>query len=108
GVGGSTDRMRSLVRDLLHLARVGRGDPRREPLDTGEVLDQALENLAGPITDKGADVTAGPLPVVSADRGQLSLLFQNLVGNAIKFSDADAPQVSVTASVDGEQAHFAV
>jgi signal transduction histidine kinase len=108
GVGGSTDRMRSLVRDLLHLARVGRGEPRREPLDTGEVLDQALEDLAGPITDKGADVTAGPLPVVSGDRGQLSLLFQNLVGNAIKFSDADAPQVNVTASVEGAQAQFAV
>jgi signal transduction histidine kinase len=108
GVGGSTERMRSLVRDLLHLARVGRGEPRREPLDTGEVLDQALEDLAGPITDKGADVTSGPLPVVRGDRGQLSLLFQNLVGNAIKFSDAEAPRVRVTASVEGAHAQFAV
>ncbi len=42
------------------------------------------------------------------DRGQLSLLFQNLVGNAIKFSDGDEPRVSVTASVEGAHAHFAV
>ncbi len=62
GVGGSTDRMRSLVRDLLHLARVGRGEPRRETLDTRAVLDRALENLAGPIEERGADVSAGPLP----------------------------------------------
>jgi signal transduction histidine kinase len=108
GVGGSTDRMRSLVRDLLQLARVGRGEPHREPLDTAVVLDQALEDLAGPISDRGADVSAGPLPVVSGDPGQLSLLFQNLVGNAIKFSDHEAPRVSVTASVDGTLAQFAV
>jgi signal transduction histidine kinase len=108
GVGGSTDRMRSLVRDLLHLARVGRGEPRREVLDSAQVLDQALENLAGPINERGADVDAGPLPVVSGDPGQLSLLFQNLVGNAIKFSDADCPRVSVTASIEGAHAQFAV
>jgi signal transduction histidine kinase len=45
---------------------------------------------------------------VSGDPGQLSLLFQNLVGNAIKFSDHEAPRVSVTASVDGTLAQFAV
>jgi len=108
GVGGSTDRMRSLVRDLLHLARVGRGEPRRETLDTRAVLDRALENLAGPIEERGADVSAGPLPIVSGDPGQLSLLFQNLLGNAIKFSDHDAPHVSVTASIEGDEAQFAV
>ena len=108
GVGGSTDRMRSLVRDLLHLARVGRGEPRRETLDTRAVLDRALENLAGPIEERGADVSAGPLPIVSGDPGQLSLLFQNLLGNAIKFSDHDAPHVSVTASIEGAEAQFAV
>ena len=100
--------MRSLVRDLLHLARVGRGEPRRETLDTRAVLDRALENLAGPIEERGADVSAGPLPIVSGDPGQLSLLFQNLLGNAIKFSDHDAPRVSVTASIEGAEAQFAV
>jgi signal transduction histidine kinase len=108
GIGGSTERMRSLVRDLLHLARVGRGEPQREPLDSREVLDRALEDLAGPISERGADVVSGPLPVVHGDPGQLSLLFQNLVGNAIKFSDGDAPRVVVTASVEGSQARFAV
>ena len=108
GVGGSTERMRSLVRDLLQLARVGRGEPSREPLDAGSVLDQALEDLAGPITDKGADVVSGPLPAVRGDRGQLCQLFQNLVGNAIKFSDTAAPRVVVTASVEEGHARFAV
>jgi signal transduction histidine kinase len=108
GVGGSTDRMRSLVRDLLHLARVGRGEPKRETLETREVLDRALENLAGPIEERGAHVSAGPLPLVSGDPSQLSLLFQNLLGNAIKFSDHDAPRVSVTASIEGAEAQFAV
>jgi signal transduction histidine kinase len=108
GVGGSTERMRSLVRDLLQLARVGRGEPSREPLDAHSVLDQALEDLAGPITDKGADVVSGPLPAVRGDRGQLCQLFQNLVGNAIKFSDSGAPRVVVTAAVEDGQARFAV
>jgi light-regulated signal transduction histidine kinase (bacteriophytochrome) len=108
GIGGSTDRMRSLVRDLLHLARVGRGEPRREPLDSSVVLNRALEDLAGPISDRGANVVSGPLPVVQGDPGQLGLLFQNLVGNAIKFSDGDAPRVVVTASVEGNHARFAV
>jgi light-regulated signal transduction histidine kinase (bacteriophytochrome) len=108
GVGGSTDRMRSLVRDLLHLARVGRGEPKRETLETRAVLDRALENLAGPIEERGAHVSAGPLPLVSGDPSQLSLLFQNLLGNAIKFSDHDAPRVSVTASIEGAEAQFAV
>jgi signal transduction histidine kinase len=108
GVGGSTERMRSLVRDLLQLARVGRGEPSREELDTRSVLDQALEDLAGPISDKGADVVSGPLPAVRGDRGQLCQLFQNLVGNAIKFSDTAAPRVVVTASVEDGQARFAV
>ena len=108
GVGGSTERMRSLVRDLLQLARVGRGEPSREPLDAHAVLDQALEDLAGPITDTGADVVSGPLPAVRGDRGQLCQLFQNLVGNAIKFSDTAAPRVVVTASVEEGHARFAV
>jgi signal transduction histidine kinase len=100
--------MRSLVRDLLQLARVGRGEPSREPLDARSVLDQALEDLAGPISDKGADVVSGPLPSVRGDRGQLCQLFQNLVGNAIKFSDTDAPRVVVTAAVEDGHARFAV
>ena len=108
GIGGSTDRMRSLVRDLLHLARVGRGEPRREALDSSVVLNRALEDLAGPISDRGANVVSGPLPVVQGDPGQLGLLFQNLVGNAIKFSDHEAPRVVVTASVEGNHARFAV
>jgi len=108
GIGGSTDRMRSLVRDLLHLARVGRGDAKREPLDAREVLDQALDNLAGPIAERGADVRTMPLPAVTGDPGQLCLLFQNLVGNAIKFSDGDTPRVEISASVSGGEAQFAV
>jgi light-regulated signal transduction histidine kinase (bacteriophytochrome) len=108
GVGGSTQRMRSLIRSLLHLSRVGRGELQAEPLDASSVLDEVLETLAGPITERGAEVTAGALPVVHGDRGQVAQVFQNLVGNAIKFSDETVPRVDVTASAHGDVALFAI
>ncbi len=79
------DRMQRLIRDLLTYSRVGtRGN---ELIDTPSAyaLDQALLNLRGVIAESHALVTNGPLPLVSADERQLIQLFQNLVGNAIKY-----------------------
>jgi signal transduction histidine kinase len=108
GISGSSERMRSLIRDLLALSRVGRGEVPRDTLDAHALLDQALEDLAGPIADRGAEIVAEQLPPVRGDRGQLCQVFQNLVGNAIKFSDERAPRVVVSAAVEGEVARFSV
>jgi signal transduction histidine kinase len=61
------------------------------------VVDQALEALAGSIETTGARVEVGSLPVVLADRSNLCRVFQNLIGNAVKFTRGDDPEVSIEA-----------
>lgn len=101
-------RMKQLINDLLEFSRVGtRGKP-FEPTETKVVLDKVLTNLQRAIADKGAQVTVGPLPTVVADATQLGQLFQNLIGNAIKFCSEQQPEVSVEATRDGAAWRFAV
>jgi light-regulated signal transduction histidine kinase (bacteriophytochrome) len=64
-------------------------------------LQQALQNLRGAIADSGALVTHDPLPAVLADGRQLVQLFQNLVGNAIKYQSPGVPRINISASRNG-------
>ncbi len=103
-----TDRMRTLIRDLLEYSRVGHGDLQLEQVPAEEVVDRARENLAGTIAEKGAAVTVDPLPTVSVDRKQLCQVFQNLLSNALKFSDDDTPEVHVSADLLQGEWRFSV
>jgi light-regulated signal transduction histidine kinase (bacteriophytochrome) len=93
--------MQRLIQDLLAYSRVGTKG--RELLETAseEALQQALKNLRGSIEESGAMVTHGPMPIVLADERQLIQLFQNLVGNAIKYQKAGIPQVHISAARNG-------
>jgi PAS domain S-box-containing protein len=96
-------RMQRLIQDLLAYSRVGTKG--RDLLDTSseEALERALINLRGAIEESGALVTHGPLPPVLADETQLIQLFQNLVGNAIKYQrPGGVPQVHVSVAGNGE------
>jgi light-regulated signal transduction histidine kinase (bacteriophytochrome) len=66
-----------------------------------EALQQALINLRGAIEESGALVTHDPLPTVLADETQLTQLFQNLVGNAVKYQRPGVPRVHISAAQDG-------
>jgi signal transduction histidine kinase len=102
-------RMQVLINDLLSFSRVGRQTDSRGPVDTQAALRQALDNLAGAVEETGAEVTAAPLPVVFGETSLLVALFQNLVGNAIKFRRPDtAPVVHVSVDQRGSQWLFAV
>jgi signal transduction histidine kinase len=91
-------RMQGLINDLLAYSRVGtRGKP-FEPTNCEAVLEQALTNLQVAIRDNDAVVTHDPLPTVMADATQLVQLFQNLIGNAVKFRSEQPPCVHVSAS----------
>jgi light-regulated signal transduction histidine kinase (bacteriophytochrome) len=95
------NRMQRLIQDLLAYSRVGsRG---KTLLDTSSdaALQQALANLRGAIEDSGALVTHDPLPTVLADQMQLTQLFQNLVGNAIKYQSPGVPRVHISAAKNG-------
>jgi light-regulated signal transduction histidine kinase (bacteriophytochrome) len=99
-VDGAT-RMQRLIQDLLAYSRVATKG--KDLLDTPceEALQQALTNLRGALEESGALVTHDPLPVVLADETQLVQLFQNLVGNAIKYQSAGVPRVHVSAARSG-------
>lgn len=87
------NRMQRLIQDLLTYSRVTtRGKP-PELFEAREALEDALANLQGVIEDTGAKISIGELPRVLADRAQLVQLFQNLVGNALKFHKPGEPPV---------------
>jgi light-regulated signal transduction histidine kinase (bacteriophytochrome) len=95
-VDGAT-RMQHLIQDLLAYSRVGSKGQELADTSSEDALDQAIRNLRGAIQASGAIVTHDPLPVVKADDMQLTQLFQNLVGNAIKYRRADVPGVHISA-----------
>jgi PAS domain S-box-containing protein len=82
-------RMEMLVRDLLTYTQVTRGDAPLEDVDANESLTDVLGNLAGAIKESGATVTNDPLPRLRAHRTHVRQLFQNLIGNAIKYRSDD-------------------
>ncbi|MEG3614866.1 sensor histidine kinase [Isoptericola haloaureus] len=84
-------RMQRLIQDLLSFSRVGRSGEKRERVDLADALDHVLADLSERIADKGAEVTTDPLPVVEGERGPLTMLLRNVVGNALKFSHPDRP-----------------
>ena len=106
-VDGAT-RMQDLINDLLAFSRVGRTTERFEQVDLDGVLAAALRNLSSAIEDSGAEVHHGPLPTIVGDRTLLVALFQNLIGNGIKFRGADAPSIEVTSADLGEEVEVRV
>ncbi|MEJ5199809.1 MAG: ATP-binding protein, partial [Anaerolineae bacterium] len=90
-------RMQNLINALLDYARVSTRGQERRPVDANRALEEALWNLDRAIAEAGATVTHDPLPAVLADPTQLMQLFQNLIGNAIKFRRAEPPVVHISA-----------
>ena len=90
-------RMQLLIRDLLAYSRVGSKGKELVDTSSAEALQHAIHNLRGAIEGSAALVTHDALPSVMADEMQLTQLFQNLVGNAIKYRRAGVPRVHITA-----------
>ena len=90
-----TQRMKRLIEDLLVYSRAGRSAPAAKELDSEDALREALENLQAAIEESGAQVTWDALPKVTAAELQLVQLFQNLVGNAIKYRGERVPRIHV-------------
>jgi signal transduction histidine kinase len=99
-IGYATDgalRMQVLIQDLLAFSRVGRSGAGSASVDCNAVMQEVLQTLAPAIQESGAVVTYASLPSVWADRTQLAQVFQNLVGNAIKFRQEAPPIISIQA-----------
>jgi signal transduction histidine kinase len=98
-----TRRMQNLINDLLSLSRVGTRGRELEPTDCNQALDDSLANLGAALRESGAEITRDPLPVVMADKPQLTQLFQNLVGNAIKFQSGEVPKIHIFCRPNGKE-----
>ncbi|MDP2409232.1 MAG: PAS domain S-box protein [Pseudolabrys sp.] len=96
-------RMQRLIQDLLTYSRVGTKGTEMVETSSEEAFQQAIMQLQGAITESGALVTHEPLPMVMADETQLTQLFQNLVGNAIKYQAPGVPKVHVSATSNGDK-----
>ena len=94
-------RMQRLILDLLMFSRVGTNGQKLLDTSSEEALAQALNNLRSAIEESGAVVTHDPLPGVMADEMQLTQLFQNLIGNGIKYQNPGIPRVHVSAVRNG-------
>jgi len=108
GARDNARRMRDLIQDLLTYSRVGsRGEPLRDT-SLGKVVDEALANLRISVQEAGATVTVDDLPTLTVDPTQFVQLFQNLIGNAIKFRRDEPPRVHISAHREGDRWAVAV
>jgi len=101
-------RMKTLINDLLLYSRVGRQGEALVPTSCEAACKTALANLKAAVEESGAKVNCNHLPTVVADASQLTQLFQNLIGNAVKFHGEEAPRVEVSARRNGNEWVFAV
>jgi signal transduction histidine kinase len=99
-------RMQDLINDLLAFSRVGRHEQSHGDVDCNELLERVRADLETSIEETGATLEVGPLPTVRGDAGLLRLVFQNLIGNSLKFRREDAPRVRIGAERDGELWRF--
>ncbi|MDA1158639.1 MAG: ATP-binding protein [Planctomycetota bacterium] len=95
-------RMQALIADLLDYSRVGSRGRRFVELESQELFQAAIGNLSAAITEAAATVTADPLPVIVGDRSQLMRVFQNLIGNALKFRGDRPSAVHVSGRREGD------
>jgi light-regulated signal transduction histidine kinase (bacteriophytochrome) len=95
------NRMQRLIQDLLAYSRTGTNGKALREISCENALKEALTNLGATVEESGAVVTHDSLPVINTDDTQLALVFQNLVGNAIKYRSAEVPHVHVSATKNG-------
>ncbi len=95
-------RMQRFIQDLLKYSRVTTRGGEFEEESLKKVIDAAVENLQIAIKENNAEIIYGDLPYVMIDSRQMVQLFQNLIGNAIKFHNAEAPKITINAKEEDD------
>ena len=101
-------RMHQMINDLLEYSRIGTRGAIFGQINMKKAVNRALENLSVAISESHAVINVGQLPPAIADEGQMVQLFQNLVGNAIKFSKGKVPEINIRAENVGDELVYSV
>ena len=101
-------RMQTLIQDLLRYSRTGRREMELKNTDFRKIVEQSLVNLQAAIQESNAIVKCDALPILPVDSSQLTQVFQNLIGNAIKFRSKSGPVIQIRAEQNGGDWVFAV
>jgi signal transduction histidine kinase len=107
-IKAGTLRMQAVIDDLLEYSRVQRDEKPAESADLAKLLDLVVANLTTEIEHSGAVITHDRLPTLAANASQMVQLFQNLIGNAIKFRRDEPPKIHVAAEPHNAEWRFAV
>ena len=105
---GGTKRMQQLINDLLTYSRVNTRRAPLSPMKIEDALHSALQNLRYVLDESRGSVTFEEMPSIVADEQQMTQLFQNLIGNALKFQVEEAPRVEISAALKGNEWVFSV
>lgn len=101
-VADGATRMQRMIRDVLSYSQIGHADS-TSMVDCRDVMERALFNLQGAISESGAQIVIGELPVVQGDPVMLGQVFQNLIANSIKFRRLEVtPRVSISSLKEGD------
>jgi signal transduction histidine kinase len=101
-------RMQGLIKDLLEYSQIGAKEIHWKPMESELAVTQALANLKTAIEESSAIVTYETLPRIIGDSSQMSSLFQNLIGNAIKYRKEEPPKIHISAERKGDKWLFSV
>jgi signal transduction histidine kinase len=108
-IRGGAVRMQEMIDKLLLLSRVGRSDAPRVPVALDDVLSSVLQDFEPTIQSTSAQITIGPMPTIAGWPDRLSVLFQNLIGNALKYRrEGVAPRIEITATQTDGGWEFAI
>ena len=101
-------RVEMQMRDLLEYARAGSLEMKAEVADLNVILNSAIDNLRSAIIEAGATITFDPLPTLIVNPDRMGSVFQNLVGNALKYRGTKTPHIHVSAREEKEEWIFSV
>jgi light-regulated signal transduction histidine kinase (bacteriophytochrome) len=104
----ATQRLQQMLNDLLAYTQVGGRDFAFIPVDCEALLTTVLEDLEVTIAERDATITHDPLPTLGGEATHLGQVFQNLIGNALKFCGKEPPRIHVSAQRDGTHWRFGV